>query len=163
MLKKGVGRNSLNVYLSFWRIPLESIFSFTGWRNYIYIYIYSYEGIGSLVQDSFHFLHPVISAVVSIYLITSTTVPQIPVLARDSPHLFTTIPFFKTDFLNPYFRWRKVGYHFRSRALANHLAFFLPFPGDSLGLLSIHPVTECKHLLAFILTWICYFGREELT
>ena len=28
---------------------------------------------------------------------------------------------------------------------------------------SIHPVTECKHLLAFILTWICYFGREEMT
>ena len=27
----------------------------------------------------------------------------------------------------------------------------------------IHPVTECKHLLAFILTWICYFGRKELT
>ena len=27
----------------------------------------------------------------------------------------------------------------------------------------IHPVTECKHLLAFMLTWICYFGREELT
>ena len=27
----------------------------------------------------------------------------------------------------------------------------------------IHPVTECKHLLTFILTWICYFGREELT
>ena len=27
--------------------------------------------------------------------------------------------------------------HFRFRALANHLTFFLPFPGDSLGLLSI--------------------------
>ena len=27
----------------------------------------------------------------------------------------------------------------------------------------IHPVTECKHLLAFILTRICYFGCEELT
>ena len=26
-----------------------------------------------------------------------------------------------------------------------------------------HPVTECKHLLAFILIWICYFGRKELT
>ena len=26
-----------------------------------------------------------------------------------------------------------------------------------------HPVTECRHLLAFILTWIYYFGREELT
>ena len=27
----------------------------------------------------------------------------------------------------------------------------------------IHLVTECKHLLAFILTRICYFGCEELT
>ena len=33
----------------------------------------------------------------------------------------------------------------------------------SYTLFFIHPVTECKHLLAFILTWICYFGREELT
>ena len=28
---------------------------------------------------------------------------------------------------------------------------------------SIHPVTACKHLLAFIMTLICYFGREKLT
>ena len=30
MLKKGVGRNSLNVYLPFQRVPSESIFSFMG-------------------------------------------------------------------------------------------------------------------------------------
>ena len=28
---------------------------------------------------------------------------------------------------------------------------------------SIHLVTECKHVLAFILTWICYFNHKELT
>ena len=38
MLKKGVRKNSLNVYLSFWCVPSESIFSFTGWQNFIYIY-----------------------------------------------------------------------------------------------------------------------------
>ena len=36
MLKKGVRRNRLNVYLSFWRVPSESIFSF--WAGgFIYI------------------------------------------------------------------------------------------------------------------------------
>ena len=30
VLMKGVGRNSLNVYLAFWRVPSEGIFSFTG-------------------------------------------------------------------------------------------------------------------------------------
>ena len=42
--------------------------------------------------------------------------------------------------------------HFRFRVMANHLASFF-----------FSPVTECKHLLAFILTWICYFGCKELT
>ena len=46
MLKKGVGRNSLNVYLSFRRVPSESIFSFTGLAEfYIYIMLWL-EGIG---------------------------------------------------------------------------------------------------------------------
>ena len=65
-----------------------------------------------LVQDTFR-LPPVISAVVSIYLITSTTVPQIPVLvlrpefsARFSPSVHDDLCS-KTDFLYPYFRWRK--------------------------------------------------------
>ena len=70
-----------------------------------------------------------------------------------------------------YFRWRK-GCYFRFRVLANHLAsFFFLHPVKRFIRTTIcpytpffiHPVTECKHLLAFILIWICYFGREELT
>ena len=70
-----------------------------------------------------------------------------------------------------YFRWRKGGY-FRFRVLANHLdPFFFIHPVRRFLRTTIfpythffiHPVTECKHLLAFILTRICYFGREELT
>ncbi len=74
MLKKGVGRNSLSVR----RVPLESIFSFTGWRT-LFIYSSGLKVWVLLVQDTFRLL-PVISAVVSIYLITSTTVLQILVL-----------------------------------------------------------------------------------
>ena len=59
------------------------------------------------------------------------------------------------------------------RVLANHLAsfFFLTLSCNSFGLLywplwrvSVQPVTECKQLLAFILTWIRYFqltGRSR--
>ena len=92
-----------------------------------------------------------ISAVVSIYLITSTTIPQIPVLvlrpecgARFAPSVHDDLRS-KTDFPYPYFRCRKRGY-FRFRILPNHLAFFF---------LSL--VTEWKHLLAFTLTHILYF------
>ena len=59
------------------------------------------------------------------------------------------------------------------RVLANHSAslFFLHpvrrFIRTTISIqyipFFIHPVTECKHLLAFILTRICYFGCEELT
>ena len=77
----------------------------------------------------------------------------------------------KNWFPYPYFRWRK-GCYFRFRVLANHSAsfFFLHptrrFIRTTICLYThffIVPVTECKNLLAFILTWICYFGREELT
>ena len=72
---------------------------------------------------------------------------------------------FKTNFLIPYFRWRKKGAISAFGILANHLAsiFFLPLSGDSLGLLYVpvphsftHPVTKYKHLLVSILTWIFY-------
>ena len=72
-------------------------------------------------------------------------------LARDSPicsrrHLSSKLIFFIP------ISGDEKGCYFRFRILANHLAAFFNLP-----------VTECKHLLAFILTWICYFGREELT
>ena len=72
-------------YLAFWQVPSESIFSFTGWR--IYLYRSGLKAQVLLVQDSFPFL-------------TRS-------LARDSPHLFTVTSLFKTDFLFPYFCWRK--------------------------------------------------------
>ena len=74
-----------------------------------------------LVQDTFQ-LPPVISAVVSIYLITSTTVPEIPVLvlrpefgARFAPSVHDDLCS-KTHFLIPHFRWRnpKTGLYFRT-------------------------------------------------
>ena len=57
--------------------------------------------------------------------------------------------------------------HFRFRVLANHFASFF-FPVRRLLRTSIclvypffiHPVTECKHLLAFTLTHILYFFRQ---
>ena len=59
------------------------------------------------------------------------------------------------------------------RVLANHSAsfFFLHpvrrFIRTTISIqyipFFIHPVTECKHLLAFILTRICNFSSEELT
>ena len=65
-----------------------------------------------LVQNTFR-LPPVISVVVSVYLITSTTVLQIPVLvlrpefgARFAPSVHDDLCS-QTDFLYPYFRWRK--------------------------------------------------------
>ena len=132
-------------YLAFWRVPSESIFSFTGWR--IYLYSSGLKAQVLLVQDSFCFF-------------TWS-------LARDSTHLFTAASLFKTDIL-PISADERGGY-FRFRILANHLASFSPpvrwfvrttiCPYTSFF---IHPVTECKHLLASILTWICYFGCEGL-
>ncbi len=88
---------------------------------------------------------------------------QIPFsFARDSAHLFTATSVFKTDFLIPISADER-GCYFCSRILSNHLASFFCQANCSDYYLYYHPVTECKHLLAFILTWICYFGREELT
>ena len=131
------------------------------------LYIAWLEGVGHLlVQDSFRFSLG-ISAAVSIYLITSTTVLKIPVLLLRPEFdtrfalLFTATSVFKTDFLIPISADEK-GCYFRFRILANHLAsFFCQAIRSDYYLFP--PVTECKHLLAFILTWICYFGREELT
>ncbi len=72
-----------------------------------------------------------------------------PRVWHETPFTATSVP--KLTFFIPISADEK-GCNFRFRILANHLASFF-FP----------PVTECKHLLAFILTWICYFGHEELT
>ena len=100
--------------------------------------------MGSLVQDTFCLL-PVISAVVSIYLITSTTVPQIPVLvlrlefgARFAPSVHDDISL-QNWYSLPLFPLTEEGGYFCFRILANHLAsiFFLPLSGNCFGLLYV--------------------------
>ena len=112
-----------------------------------------------LVQDTFR-LPPVISAVVSIYLITSTTVPQIPVLILHPEFGLRSIhhdlcP--KTDFSYFLFPLTEEGGYFRFGVLANHLAFiyFLPPSGDSLGLLYV-PVPHSLPIWS-LSTNICWF------
>ena len=78
----------------------------------------------------------------------------------------------KNYIFHSYFHWRKkllpfLGFWPIIRPLSSSFAL----SSDSFGLLYwplyipffIHPVREGKHLLAFILTWICYFVCEELT
>ena len=127
VLRKGVGRNSLNVYLAFWRVPSESIFSFTSLRDFF----------SALAWRHQFFLSKILSA------FSPGVWHEIRPCVHGGLRPLNWFPY-------PYFRWWK-GSYFRFRVLANHLASF-----------SNHPVTECKHLLAFILTWICY-GHQELT
>ena len=96
-----------------------------------------------LVQDSFHFLYPEFGARFA------------PICSRR--------PLFQNRFSYSLFPLTEEGCYFCFGILANHLAsiFFLPLSGDSLGLLYVPvphslPVTEYKHLLVSILTWICY-------
>ena len=124
MLKKCVGRNSLNVYLSFWWVPSESIFSFTGWRNFIYIYI-------ALAWRHRTFLSKILSA----FFIRSLG-------TRFNPSVHGDISL-QNWFSYSLFPLDEKGYYFRFMILSNHLASFF-FPA----------VTECKHLLAFILSAI---------
>ena len=117
-------------------IHLENFFLF-GLTEFIYAFRSGLKvWVFPLVQDTFR-PPPVISAVVSIYLIISTTVPQIPVLMHHPEFGMRSIhhdlcP--KTYFLIPYFRWRKKGAISAFGILANHLVsiFFLPLSGDSL-------------------------------
>ena len=100
------GRENMQLqYLAFRWVPSESIFSFTGWR--IYLYSSGLKAQVLLVQKSFRFF-------------TRS-------LAQDSPHLFTATSLFKTDFLLPISTDERGGY-FRFRILANPLAsiFFSP-------------------------------------
>ena len=100
------GRENMQLqYLAFRRVPLESIFSFTGW--WIYLYSSGLKAQDLLGQNSFCFF-------------TRS-------LARDSPHLLTVTSLFKTDFLLPISADERGGYS-RFRILVNHLAsiFFSP-------------------------------------
>ena len=57
MLKKGVGRNSLNVYLSFDRF-LRRVFSLLWAGEILHIYSSGLKASVLLVQDSISLLHP---------------------------------------------------------------------------------------------------------
>ena len=85
--------------------PLENIFFFYGLTEFIYAYRSGLK-VWVLLSKILSRLPPVISAVVSIYLIISTTVPQIPVLMLHPEFGMRSIhrdlcP--KTDFFIPYF------------------------------------------------------------
>ena len=86
------------------------------------------------------------------------------VLAWDSPPSVHDDISFQNWFSYSLFPLMAKGGYFRFRILANHLASFF-FPVRRLLRTTIcpvypffiHPVTECKHLLAFTLTHILYF------
>ena len=104
----------------------------------------------SLVQELYFASSPGALATVSIHLVTLTAVLK----------LFFLFPLRKRVLLPC------LGF----QPIIRPLSPSFTLTGDFFGLLYwpqyipffIHRVTECKHLLAFILTWICYFGREEL-
>ena len=105
---------------------------------------------------------------VSIYLIISTTVPQIPVLMLHPEFGMRSIhhdlcP--KTDFLIPQFPLTEEGGYFRFWDSSQSFDFYLlPSPVRRFVRAPIcpctpfftHLVTKYKHLLISILTWICY-------
>ena len=125
----------------------------------------------------FFLLLPGISVTVSIHLITSTAVLKTPALLLRPgfgirSRVLSQRPL--SSKLNSFFPISadEKGATSVFRVLANHSAsfFFLHpvrrFIRTTISIqyipFFIHPVTECKHLLAVILTQICYFGREEL-
>ena len=137
MLKNGVGRNSLNVYLTFWRVPLESIFSFTGGRNFVYIYIYIYIALA--------WRHRFFLSKILFRFFTRSLDMRLAPSVHDNISL-------QNWFSLSLFPLTKKGCYFCFRILANHLAFFLPFTGhrvqtsvvfhsvgDPFGLLSLSP------------------------
>ena len=97
----GVGRNSLKVYLAFWRVPSESIFFFTGSGIFLHLWL---EGISSFCPRFYFASSPGDLATVSINLVTPTAVLKliffIPISADEK------------------------GCYFRFGILANHLASF---------------------------------------
>ena len=156
----GVGRNSLNVYLSFRRVPSESISSFTGWWNFIYIYIYIYNSLAW--RPTF------LSKILSAFFIRSLGPRFAPSVHGDiSLQNWFSYSLFPLD--------EKWGY-FRFKILANHLAFFLPFPGHRLqtcvgfhsvgnpfGLLSLSPEGGYRVQRAWPIFFSSFNGRLKLT
>ena len=136
ILRKSVGRNSLKVYLVFRRVPSESIFFFYGLAGF---YIAQLECVCHLIQE-LSASSPGVAATVFTHL----------VMPAATLKLIFFIPI-STD---------KKGCYFRFRILANHLASFF-CQVIHLDYCLFHSVTECKHLLAFILTWICYFAARN--
>ena len=113
MLKKGVGRNSLNVYLSFDGF-LRRVFSLLQAGGFIYIALawrhrfflskilfrFPPGDFGGSFNISYHFN----------YCPTNLGSGALPGVWHEIyPHLFTTTSLFKTDFLLHYFRWWKEG------------------------------------------------------
>ena len=114
VLRKGVRRNSLNVYLGFWRLPSESIFSFMDFFT-------------ALAWRHQFFLSKIISA------FSPGVWHEIRTCVYGGLRPLNLFPY-------SYFRWRKGGY-FRFRVLANHLdSFFFLLPVSRfVGLLSFPP------------------------
>ena len=106
----------------------------------------------SLVQELYFASSSGVLATVSTYLVTPTAVLKLnsffPISAdeKGAISVFRVLANHSASFffLHPVRRFLRT-------TICPYTPFF------------IHPVTECKHLLAFILTRICYFGREELT
>ena len=155
MLKMGVGRNSLNVYLSFDGF-LRRVFSLLRAGEILDIYSSGLKALVLLVQDSISLLHP------------ESWYETRPICSRR--HLSS-----KLIFLFPISADGKGGY-FRFRILANHLAFFLSFPahrvqtpvgfhsvGDPFGLLSLSPEWGYGVQIAWPIFFSSFNGRPELT
>ena len=120
------------------------VFSLLRAGGILYIYIALSWRHRSTCPRFFSFSSPVISAVVSVYLITSTTVPQIPVLVlrpefgtRFAPSVHDDISL-RNWYSLPLFMLTEEG---ATSALGFWplISLFLSFPGDSLGLLSLSP------------------------
>ena len=139
----GIGRNSLNVYLSFRQVPSESIFSFTGWRTLYYIWLWV-EGMGSSCPRYFPSSPGDFSGSFNIsyhfnYCSANPGFGASPGVWREIRPICSRRPLFQNWFSYSLFPLTERRCHFRFMVLANHLAslFFLPLSGDSLGLLSL--------------------------
>ena len=152
MLKKGVGRNSLNVYLSFDGF-LRRVFSLL-------------QASGILHSSAWGVCY----SCPELYFASSPRVWHeiCPICSRQ--HLSS-----KLIFLFPISTDEKGGY-FCFRILANHLAFFLPFPGhrvqtsvgfhsvgDPFRLLSLSPEWGYGVQIAWLIFFSSFNGQPKLT
>ena len=159
----------MSFFLILFFLPSESIFSY-GLAGFLYSLAWRHRLSPCL---RFFPLFPGISATVSIHLITPSAVLKPG--SASSPGVWHHIPVLSR------------------RPLSSKLIFFIPISADKKGAtsalgfwpivrppssscqaihsdyyMSLYPLLypsgrRVQHLLAFILIWICYFGREELT